>query len=252
MPKIIRNIAANAKATAKEAPSATSKAFPALTLCVQICQCFAVAFAFCATFALTGCSVSLEDTGGIADPKATEPTNLVDPSQGSDSSFLFDTSIADLTDATSTVSDGQTVKIEGEVVGDIRNADFDDTHFWITLQEKDDDITSTITVYCTEATTNLIDTLGAYGRRGTTLSVSGTFHVACSEHDGMPDVHAQTSSIKAQGNSVQGLFDAKALSPAILTFVSGLLLLLLYNYLSWRKKMRMQVVDEDEDLEDEN
>lgn len=218
---------------------------------------FAVAIAIISaclvSLILAGCgTASLEDTGGIADPRATEPTNLVDPSQGSDSSFLFDTSIRDLTTATSAVNDGQTVKIEGEVVGDIRNADFDDNHFWITLEEKDDEVTSTISVYCTEATTNLIDTLGAYGRRGTTLQVSGTFHVACSEHDGMPDVHAQTSSIKAQGNIAESQFNMRSLSPAILSIASGGLLLALYNYLSWRKKkLAEREDDDDEDLEDD-
>lgn len=211
-----------------------------------------LALILCVT--LFGCdSVSLEDTGGIADPKAVEPTNLVDPSQQSDNSFLYDTSIGDLTSTTAEVNDGQTVKIEGEVVGDIRKSDADDNHYWITLQSNEDGIASTISVYCTQATTSLVDTLGAYGRRGTTLAITGTFNISCSKHDGLLDVHAESVSVTAEGNNAVGEFDPKTLAPAILSIVTGVLLLVLYNYLSYRKKLQNEREEEyeDEDIEDE-
>ena len=200
---------------------------------------------------LTGCEwKAKDDTGGIADPQALTPTNKVNPSQDADSSFLYDTSIAELQDPSANILDGQTVQIVGEVIGDRRTVDFEEGHYWITLQAEEKDKFSTISVYCTENTTNLIDTYGAYGKRGTTLKVRGVFNIACTQHDGLCDVHAESSSIKAAGNEVNPEFDAQGLSFGICMLIFGGIMFGFYIYLAKRKKSELAQAETDEDIED--
>lgn len=203
------------------------------------------------TMSLTGCELKARnDAGGIADPQAITPTNKVNPSQDADSSFLYDTSIAELQDSSANILDGQTVQIVGEVIGDRRTVDFEEGHYWITLQAEEKDKFSTISVYCTENTTNLIDTYGAYGKRGTTLKVRGVFNIACPQHDGLCDVHAESSSIKAAGNEVNPEFDAQGLSFGICMLIFGGIMSGFYLYLAKRKRAELAQAETDEDIED--
>ena len=214
--------------------------------------CVLALFAACC-FSLTGCNLQAqEDTGGIASPQASNSDNKVNPSQDADSSFLYDTSIADLTGSSAAILDEQTVQVLGEVVGDARTVDFDSEHFWITLQAEEDRKYNTITIFCTKTTTDLIDTFGSYGRRGTTLQVRGTFNLTCDEHDGLCDIHAESSSVRARGNSVNPPLRFESLSFGFTMLVFGAVMIAIYVYVAKakRKKLEEEQAQEDEDDED--
>lgn len=116
----------------------------------------------------------------LPDPVFSEDVNednLVNPQQKPDSSFIYDTSISALQGADSYLND-QTVQVTGEVIGDRIRAEFDPGYSWIVLQGSDR-VHSEIPVFMDTESTEIIDTYGAYGRKGTTLQVRGTFHLIC-------------------------------------------------------------------------
>ena len=202
---------------------------------------------------LTGCDLQAkEDAGGIASPAEETYENKVNPSQDADSSFLYDTSIADLTGSSASILDEQTVQVQGEVVGDARTVDFDADHFWITLQAEEKSKFNTITIYCTKNTTDLIDTFGSYGRRGTTLQIRGTFNLTCDEHDGLCDIHAESSTVRGLGNTVNPPLDPKSLAFGFTMLIFGGIMIGIYLHFAKIKKKRLaeeeaQDFDDDED-----
>lgn len=160
--------------------------------------------------------------------RALADDNLVNPQQLPDSSFIYDTLIADLATADSYL-DGQTVQVTGEAVGDSIRAGFDGENRWITLQAVDGSYAQ-VTVYMTAEAAERVDTFGAYGKTGTTLQVRGTFNLACAEHDGLTDLHANHVSVVEKGLVSEEPFEASAFVPgAVLVLMGGVLLLVFYR-----------------------
>ena len=126
-----------------------------------------------------------------------DPNNKVYVNQLSDSSFLYETAIADLAEADS-YYEGLTVLVKGEVVGDRVNDEFREDTCWITLQD-DKKNPSVVAVFMTKDQSSIIDTYGQYGKVGTQLQVRGTYHLECSEHQGMSDIHAEEVSALQEG-----------------------------------------------------
>ncbi len=154
--------------------------------------------------------------------------NRVNTTQLPDNSFLYDTSLADLAEATS-YYDGQTVQIIGEAIGDILNDGTNGTYVWVTLTSTDEDSDATVSVYMTASSAELIDTLGAYGKTGTTLQVRGTFHLACSEHDGESDIHAESVTVVSQGSTTTEEFVREDFMVGIISLVvAGVLIFVFY------------------------
>ena len=213
-------------------------------------------------------------TWAFADETSTtgESDNTVDVSQLPDSSFIYDTSIADLSTA-DTYYDRQTVQITGEVIGDKILVDNDDRHCWITLSASgsptERKLTSsassssassaaasatgttagstvsstsksgtlaTATVYMTKEAAEKIDLFGKYGQKGTTLQVRGTFHLACSEHSGVSDIHATVVTVTQKGKATADTFDPAMFVPGIIAVAIGLALMLLFRYLQERQR----------------
>lgn len=152
--------------------------------------------------------------------------NRVYVNQLSDSSFLYETSIADLAQADS-YYEGQTVLVKGEVVGDRVNDEFREENCWITLQD-DEESPSVLAVSLTKEQTNVIDTYGQYGSTGTQLQVRGTFHLECSEHQGLSDVHADEVSALQPGSTTPEPVNYRVLVGAIIACVIGFALLVMY------------------------
>lgn len=177
----------------------------------------------------------VEIIGGIEQDKESNAVNLVDPSISSDSSFIYDTQIDTLL-AEPQMMDGRTVQIEGEVIGDRRNVDFDNKHYWISVQETTAGKDSCITVFVSDLTTRLIDTYGAYQRRGTKLQIRGTFHLACPDHDGLCDIHAESSSVVDTGFAKTSDFNFDRLIDAFCLF--GIAFLLTLSYILMRDKSK--------------
>lgn len=148
--------------------------------------------------------------------------NLVDPTQRADNSFIYDTTVASLFSQASLYND-RTVQVMGEVIGDrIRAAD---DRSWITLTETNADDKASISVLLSLDQTNQISHYGRYGVEGTTLQVRGTYHQACDEHDGLPDIHATTSSVQAQGSDRPDSFQVSELMPGITALIIGFALI---------------------------
>ena len=214
---------------------------------------FIILSALFAALALTGCDLQAkEDAGGIASPAEETYENRVNPSQDADSSFLYDTSIADLTGTSAAILDEQTVQVQGEVVGDARTVDFDDEHFWITLQAEEKNKFSTITVFCTKNTTDLIDTFGSYGRRGTTLQIRGTFNLTCEEHDGLCDIHAESSTVRALGNTVNPPLEFESLAFGFTMLIFGGIMIAAYILSARAKRKKIAEDEAAQDADDED
>lgn len=153
-------------------------------------------------------------------------SNEVYVNQLSDSSFLYETSIADLAEADS-YYEGQTVLVKGEVVGDRVNDEFRENNCWITLQDNEAS-PSVVAVFMTKEQSSIIDTYGQYGTVGTQLQVRGTFHLECAEHQGMSDIHAEEVAALQKGYESKPAPNNRILSFGILACVIGAVLMVAY------------------------
>ncbi|NHM16882.1 hypothetical protein GMI69_09530 [Eggerthellaceae bacterium zg-887] len=159
--------------------------------------------------------------------------NAVMPQQLPDSSFIYDTSIQDLS-AADPYFDNQTVQVTGEVVGDSIRATLRGRYRWIVLSSAAD--SSTISVYLSEESAAKIDQFGRYGVRGTTLKVRGTFHLACAQHDGASDLHAEDVAVVSPGETVHETFDPHAFIPGAVLVSVGLAMMMVFYLLSERRR----------------
>lgn len=155
-----------------------------------------------------------------------DPNNKVYVNQLSDSSFLYETAIADLAEADS-YYEGLTVLVKGEVVGDRVNDEFREDTCWITLQD-DEENPSVIAVFMTKDQSSIIDTYGQYGKVGTQLQVRGTYHLECSEHQGMSDIHAEEVSALQKGYEQNPTPNMRTFGIAVVACVIGAALMVAY------------------------
>lgn len=161
--------------------------------------------------------------------------NVVNPQQRPDSSFIYDTAISALNSA-DTYYDGQTVQVVGEAVGDVINADVGGSSKWINLSAEEQGVTYSIAVFMSDTAASRIDTLGSYGKVGTTLQVRGTFHLVCPEHDGVTDIHANVVSVVDSGSERPDAFSFEAFIPGIVAVVAGLVLMGVFYRLRERQR----------------
>lgn len=155
--------------------------------------------------------------------------NLVNPQQKPDSSFIYDTSISALQEADSYLND-QTVQVKGEVVGDRLRAEFDEGYCWIVLQANEENYAE-IPVFISQELTDLIDRYGSYGHKGTTLQVRGIFHLACPEHEGLTDLHADTVNVVEKGSVTEQVLDPQAFIPGALLVTLGIVMMLVFRHM---------------------
>lgn len=147
-----------------------------------------------------------------------EGENIVDPAQRADNSFIYDTTVSSLYSQAS-LYDQHTVQVTGEVIGDRIRAT--DNACWITLTETIATDSSTISVLMSNELAAQIDHYGRYGVKGTTLQVRGTYHQACDEHDGLPDIHVTNCSVLARGEDVPDQLDLSDLAVAFVMLGLG-------------------------------
>ncbi len=161
--------------------------------------------------------------------------NVINTQQLPDSSFIFDTSIDDLSTADS-YYDGQTVQVVGEAVGDILNVEGNADYRWVTLQSTTEDTNASISVYMTAEQAELIDALGRYGTTGTMLQVRGTFNLACAEHSGLSDLHAEHVSVVEAGKEASEEFDIQSFMWGAILVAVGLIMTLVFYVLRERRR----------------
>lgn len=161
--------------------------------------------------------------------------NVINTAQLPDSSFLYDTSIEALTGADS-YFDNQVVQVTGEAVGDSIKAGTDDSHRWLTLASTQVDVNETLAVFVSKDSAELVDGFGKYGRTGTILQVRGEFHLACGEHDGITDLHAENVNVVEASQDHPDSFELGVYIPGVLLVGVGVIALLAYRIM--REKRR--------------
>ena len=157
-----------------------------------------------------------------------DDNNQVDTTLLPDSSSIYQVTIYALQNS-DTYYEGQTVQITGEVVGDIINAEDKSDYRWITVDALASERAASIQVYVSSAQASLIDTLGRYGSVGTTIFVTGKFHLACGQHDGLCDIHATALSVQEKGSTTHEEFAFEDFVSALLLVALGLLLFAYYR-----------------------
>lgn len=207
---------------AKEAPAKGLRAFGRAAVLRVFASC-----ALALTLALAALVPAAPATAWADD-------NRVNPQQLPDSSFIYDTLITDLATADSYL-DGQTVQVTGEAVGDAIRAEAAGTHRWVTLQAGDGSFAQ-ITVFMTADAAERVDTFGAYGKTGTTLQVRGTFNLACSEHEGLTDLHANHVSVVEKGSVSESAFNATDFVPGVVLMALGGLLMVAFYQMRERQR----------------
>lgn len=161
--------------------------------------------------------------------------NSVNPRQTPDNSFLYDTSIVELTNADSSYQ-GKTVQITGEVIGDAIIAEEDPGKYWLTLESLEEGRDSSLSVLVDASTLELIDTYGVYGHVGTTLQIRGTFHLTCPSHEGIMDLHADTAKLVNAGVEEEMSLEGDRFVLGTVLLALGFALHLLYNHLRERER----------------
>ncbi len=150
-----------------------------------------------------------------------------------ESQYIFGTdgqdSIRDLINVDENM-DGKMVIVTGEVVGEAIVADSE--HRWISISQDG----SAIGIYMSVAEADNIQHYGRYGEIGDIITVSGTFHVDCPEHDGDIDVHAASVEMTTDGSAAVHEIDTFKFFVAIAILVLGLSLGVLY----WRLTERLR------------
>lgn len=161
--------------------------------------------------------------------------NLVNPQQLPDSSFIYDTSIIDLSTADS-YYDGQTVQVTGEVVGDCIRDEADPDYCWIVLTTVSSESNASISVHMKREDASKIDVYGKYGQTGTRLQVRGTFYLVCTEHTGQTDLHAEYVSVAEKGSVHADAFVHGEFIPGLVLVLVGLIMLLVYYRMRERRR----------------
>ena len=169
--------------------------------------------------------------------KDDDKDNRVDPTQRADNSFIHDTTIDSLFEQ-ATIYEGDTVQVVGEVIGDLISAGREGERemCWITLTATEAENKATISVLLSAEQAQQIDHFGRYGVTGTILQVRGTFHQACAEHQGLPDIHATDSSPISRGIEHPDQFEIEQFIPGIIAMLIGAALMGVYYFVRERSR----------------
>jgi len=126
--------------------------------------------------------------------------------------------------------DGKTVTFRGEVIGIMTRGDF----AWVNILDGD----YAIGVWCRAVDAKKVSFIGDYGHIGDNVVVTGTFHMACAEHGGDLDIHADNLVVTA-GREVDR---STSLPLAALSIVLAAVAIFITFYL-WRiRKERAKIL----------
>ncbi len=117
--------------------------------------------------------------------------------------------------------DQHKVEVEGEAVGSSIYAD--SGHKWVNIKKDN----AMIGVYMANEDAAKITNWASYGHAGDTLSVKGVYHLACAEHNGELEVHADSVDVVQTGSSWHISWDAAMLAWGILLIIVGIVVTLL-------------------------
>lgn len=91
--------------------------------------------------------------------------------------------------------DGAAVTLRGEVVGVLTRGD----SAWVNVLDNE----VAIGVWCRANDAKKVSVVGDYTHIGDTVEVVGIFHLACTEHGGDLDIHAENFTVLASGTVVE-------------------------------------------------
>jgi len=127
--------------------------------------------------------------------------------------------------------DSKAVTFRGEVIGVMMRGDF----AWVNIIDNG----YAIGVWCRAENAKKVSFVGDYSHVGDTVEVAGTFHMACAEHGGDLDIHAENFTIVALGREVDR---STSLPLAALSVVLAAVAIFITFYL-WRiRKERAKIL----------
>lgn len=147
------------------------------------------------------------DIGTLSD--RYDSLNKLENSLNEEQGVVIDTHVAVLVSVNRAL-DNSDVRFSGEVVGDVVNAD--DGYKWVNIMGTANNV---IGVRMSNEQARLIQNVGSYHAAGTILQVTGTYHIACPEHQGELDVHALNIEVLDNGGPATHLISTRRLLIAI-------------------------------------
>jgi len=90
--------------------------------------------------------------------------------------------------------DGKQVTYSGEVIGVLMSGDF----AWVNILDNG----YPIGVWCRATDAKKVSIIGDYKHLGDTVQVTGIFHMACAEHGGDLDIHADNLTVLEAGQEL--------------------------------------------------
>lgn len=148
-----------------------------------------------------------------------ESLNKLGNSLTDEESVVIATRVGVLVSANRALNDSE-VSFTGEAVNDVLEAD--DGHKWANIMGSSN---SVISLYLTDDQARHIQNVGGYHMTGTSLKITGTYHIACPEHMGELDVHATSVEVVDNGGPIVHMVSAGRLRTAfVLCALAGILL----------------------------
>ncbi len=120
--------------------------------------------------------------------------------------------------------DGRQVDYRGEVIGVMIRGDY----AWVNISDGG----YAIGVWCTADDARSVSFVGDYSNFGDTVEIVGVYHMACLEHGGDMDIHAESFVISKTGNAIDRAPDLLLVLVSIVLFIVAILVSL--NF--WRAK----------------
>jgi len=122
--------------------------------------------------------------------------------------------------------DGNQVTFQGEVIGVMIRGN----NAWVNVIDNG----FAIGIWCSAENAKSISFTGDYTHVGDTVLVSGIFHMACSEHGGDVDIHADNFTLLSVGRGVERM-------PSLLAVVVSVVLMILAIFLIfWLRHLRKE------------
>ncbi len=146
-----------------------------------------------------------------------------------DSDVVVETRVGVLTRVNRAL-DGGIVRVQGEAVGD--KLDAGDGGVWVNILGSSG---TSMGVYMSVEQAEAISRLGDYNNSGTVVSVTGVYSVACHEHQGELDLHAQSVEVVDAGGAIEHVVDLEHGIAAIAVCLVGMCLLGLFCWLRFRE-----------------
>lgn len=143
-------------------------------------------------------------------------------------SVVIETRVGVLTSVNRALDDSD-VRFTGEVVGDVVKAPQEGCK-WANVTGAANTV---ISVFMTDGQARLIQNTGSYHARGTTLRITGAYHVACPEHQGELDVHVTNVEVLDSGGPIVHRLVPNRLSFAL--SLCGVAVVLLVAFLILRR-----------------